>query len=158
MERTLQAPHSVDGSHKRRQAWPTVLLLVGEKELQKLISTLPNKRINVASRIEKLNQHFKANRRNKPTAPRSCSSCSTPKCTSPISRLNAGSRRFLLRNWFVFWEIDLCFGKLICALGNWFVFWEIVLCFGKLICDWPFWATVLLTFPSPWTMQSSFWL
>ena len=26
------------------------------------------------------------------------------------------------RNWFVFCEIDLCFGKLICVLENWFVF------------------------------------
>ena len=40
----------------------------------------------------------------------------------------------VLRNWFVFCEIDLCFGKLICVLENWFVFKEIVLCFGKLIC------------------------
>ena len=24
----------------------------------------------------------------------------------------------VLRNWFVFCEIDLCFGKLICVLGN----------------------------------------
>ena len=34
----------------------------------------------------------------------------------------------------MFWETNLCFGKLICALGNCFVFWEIDLCFGKLFC------------------------
>ena len=49
-------------------------------------------------------------------------------------------------NWFVFREIDLCFGKLICVLENQFVFWQTDLCFGKLICvlgNWfvfePFW-------------------
>ena len=34
----------------------------------------------------------------------------------------------------MFWEIVLCFGKLICVLGNCFVFWEIDLWFGKLFC------------------------
>ena len=48
---------------------------------------------------------------------------------------------------FVFWEIVLCFGKLICVLGNWFVFSETAFCFGKLICvlgNWfAFWQIVL---------------
>ena len=32
----------------------------------------------------------------------------------------------------MFWEIDLCFGKLICVLGNCYVFWEIDLCLSLL--------------------------
>ena len=36
----------------------------------------------------------------------------------------------------MFREIDLCFGKLLCALGNWFVFWEIDMCLSLK------WATV----------------
>ena len=48
----------------------------------------------------------------------------------------------VLENWFVFWKINFCFWKLFCALGNWFVFWETVTCFEKLICVWAFWATI----------------
>ena len=32
----------------------------------------------------------------------------------------------------MFWETDLCFGKLICVFGNLFVFWEIDLCLSLL--------------------------
>ena len=41
-----------------------LVLLVGGKELQKLIQTLPEQPADYKSHIEKLDQHFKANRNN----------------------------------------------------------------------------------------------
>ena len=41
-----------------------LLLLVGGEELQKLTSTFPEQPMDYASHIEKLDQHFKANRNN----------------------------------------------------------------------------------------------
>ena len=41
-----------------------LLLLVGREELQKLIQTLPESPTDYKSHIEKLDQHFKANRNN----------------------------------------------------------------------------------------------
>ena len=57
---------------ERATRWMTItnddkldlLLLVGGEELQKLIQTLPEQPTDYKSHIEKLDQHFKANRNN----------------------------------------------------------------------------------------------
>ena len=64
MERSLRASHLMDEMTVTDEDKLDLLLLVGGEELQKLIQTLPEQPTDYKSHIEKLDQHFKANRNN----------------------------------------------------------------------------------------------